>query len=1069
MKHPFALPIVMLLGIVIPGLTTSVSAGDSASPSSSACGKEPIGYRLSVFRGPDQWLARLSLDVIPDDLRLTLNDRSITTLFDLHRIGTQVVALAPDDGLRQGMNRLVSEAVHRGCVYPARSKVFRVPWLRPLASGGSDHEVRTFETVYLDAGGTLSGRLGQSRTVPIMSRSWRLLEAPEGSRARLSSTAYLSPSMTPDVNGTYRIQLTVRDARGAKSVDVVTISAYPNYPKIGLAVETMALQPDGGYAIEIGSNCGPEVAGCAPQVFPYGDDPVQLLILDRTTLEVVFHQTYAGTSSDAEAIDSQILSQPSDGSTLVILAATPQAQAVLSPVLLDLWDLLINPPNGDPVGSSFNPEQGGWSLLGIPLLGSNPTTQPAGFLSTGAVDDPSPGVPGNLTGYLQNTSFSIDGNTSTTFSGYNFLGGAYADYNTSVASTISPLSNTMSINGSDYHSQIAPTECIGSFHLVMLRADTLGPLDNVEPSQTFFTNCGDKGTGPELQQLGWLTDTIATGIQVGAKYGGALVFLQGLGTPLYQDPDPEYDGIRKEASEQLSALIESLGGIADVFNKSMYSGTGNTNYALAGSSALLQDMPTSTPIPPYAPEASGAATGMSAAKPVFLDGTLQRNRYGHYAPANGAAALTMAGLVPTIAYQPTTAWPTGQTPGEQAALVYLNDQVLQLEPPQTAAARCYDPVFHDVRYLYCDENVKFGNTGTGWQDLSNALVPDLGTPACKVPYPSDPTVKFSEDDWQAVCIDIGVEAAWVHRVHTGISQLVEYYLEGAGDSSSLEHVVSTVLEDLEMADSSASTAGFWVSLAGDAVNILAAGLSGGGSLTVEAAATGILGNTGALVGEALSGVSGSSYLGPVEAIAGDLPTEVYNRYFAAGGILGGLANIIVGDYGKLKALGDTYYDQVLSFDSTTLTKVVQHLSDAGTLFAYGRLLGSAYQAYGLLPDDENPSYPASPSAYECTDEFNYHPFGDYGTDQNNAGPSWIGLTVPNISTPLPIYGGNPNLLVIADVQLRTKWDWLYPELAADDPPVEAMQDLFSKTTAWAPTFFRQNFRVHGFDCEGIHP
>jgi len=1047
------------VGVGIAMFAIAVVSGQSAETQPTA---DAFSHSLSVTQAGRTWEARLSLSALPQDLRLSLNGRPVTHLFNPHLTGSQTVALAPDDGLRFGSNRLVAEADYRDQSIPAQTVSFNIGRSKPLASAGPNRRVRAGTLVQLDGSGSLlRSQLRQA--------NWQLLRAPAGSQARLQQAGSLRPTLIPDLPGTYRVQLDLRDFSGAQDSDIVNLQATPNYPSIGLALETMAQQQDGSYAMVLGGNCGPEMAGCAPRVYPYGDDPVQLLIVDRGTLETVFNHTYANTGADAVAAYAEINAQPADGSTLVVLAALPQSQPVLSSAFAAAWQLLLTPPSGDPAGSDFDLLKGGWSLLGVAQVGSTPPAGPAGFLSTGGINGPAAGQAGNLTGYLQQTSFSINDNTSTSFTGYNFVAAGYADYNTSVARTGSPLTNTMRINGVDYPSQTAPAECIGSFHLVMLRADTLGQLDNIDPSQTFFTNCGDNGTGPELLQVGWLADTISTAIQVGAQYGGALIFLQGMGTPLYQNPDPRFDGIREYASEQLSALIESLGGVADVFNKSMYSTTGNASYALAGSSALHNDMPASVPIPPYAPEASGAATGMNADKLAFLDGTLKRNRYGHFEPVTGAAALTKAALVPTIAYQPATAWPTGQTAGEQAALIYLNDTVLQLASPQDLPQPCYQPAFHNVRYRYCDPNVQFGNTGTGWQAVSTTLVTTLDPPACLVAYPGADKVSFSAQDWNAVCIGIGQEAAWVHRVHLGISQLTGFYLQAADASSNLQKTAQDVVNDLAMSDSAAATAGFWVSLAADAINILAAAVSGGTDMTIEAAATGVIGNTGALAGEVLAGSDGSSYLGQTETIASDLPTEVYDRYFAAGTILGDLTNIVVGDYGKLKALGDTYYSEVLDFDDTTLGNVVGHLKDAATLFTYGRLLGSAYNAYGLLPDGYNPGYPASPSSYECTDEFNYHPFDGYGTENDNVGPSWIGLTVPNIPTPLPIYGGNPNLLVIADVQMRQKWDWQYAELAAGDPPVAAMQSLFSKTVAWAPAFFRHNFRVQSFSCEGVGP
>jgi hypothetical protein len=89
----------------------------------------------------------------------------------------------------------------------------------PIADAGSDRTVNAAVPTTLDGSGSV-----HPDGTPI-TFSWRLTSRPQGSAAALGSSTTVNPTFTPDLSGTYIVELTVTDGLGATSSDSVTITA----------------------------------------------------------------------------------------------------------------------------------------------------------------------------------------------------------------------------------------------------------------------------------------------------------------------------------------------------------------------------------------------------------------------------------------------------------------------------------------------------------------------------------------------------------------------------------------------------------------------------------------------------------------------------------------------------------------------------------------------------------------------------------------------------------------------------------------------------------------------------
>jgi RHS repeat-associated protein len=89
----------------------------------------------------------------------------------------------------------------------------------PVANAGEDHDVFVGDAVALDGSGSADVE------TEILDFSWTLISAPEGSAAALSDANLKNPILTPDLAGSYTVELVVNDGEVDSPADQVLITA----------------------------------------------------------------------------------------------------------------------------------------------------------------------------------------------------------------------------------------------------------------------------------------------------------------------------------------------------------------------------------------------------------------------------------------------------------------------------------------------------------------------------------------------------------------------------------------------------------------------------------------------------------------------------------------------------------------------------------------------------------------------------------------------------------------------------------------------------------------------------
>lgn len=951
-------------------------------------------------------LLKLRLKREPLIFRVELNGRSVGNLVSRHLPTQQTAKLSPDDGLKFGRNVLRIRAVAKDGSHSSRVLAFNVSKKRPLAAAGRDRRLVATKKARLSGENTRFGGLPAKY-------QWRLKKAPKGSKAKLSGSQTSRPSIKPDVNGRYEIQLTAT-AGGRAGTDTVVLKARAVVPPMGVALDTLHQLSGGDYSIRVGGSCGANVQGCQPTDYPFGSNAVQLLVIDRETLDVQTKIGYDGTALSAltAALYIRSIGAETDPDVFVVLAAKPGAAT--DPT----WTGAIENLMGKNASLQTN---GGWSAVGVPV----PAFEKVRELITGIVnpgESPEAGAAlGDQRGWFQWDSIGQR---------YAYVSGRYASYDTASGGD-QVTSNVMRINGQTYASSPLAAGCSGGFQVVALRAVSLDPVTSFPANQTFSTNCSDSG-----DSVGGATDfTIAMNFALDppSPVGGdgpAVVFVQSIGQPSSSDPNLRAQFV------QAAVFIEQLGGQAEVFNRAMTAS--DSRYALVGGSNIVGDQ-----LPIDQAQAHGAeATALNTPKGAVLSGVLRGNHRWNYEPVSAVGSGSLGTELTPIVYQPAQPWPYSTTSGEQNALAYIS-KVYNLQ--YSADSSCYEPAKPDVRFEYCDLTAP-------WAKISSDLGSAKYTSACGC----------STTDWSNVTGTISAEAGWVVKVQEWVGQIQKLY-GGPGTTTArigLKGIANTINQAINPPAGSGAS-GWWTDLVSNVLGAVALLPEEDAVANVISAVSAI----GYLAEDALTTPSGVSSLGAiVSETAADLPGDLANKYLDASERLGAVSEILVSDYGKLKAAGSSTLIQV---DDTALNNSVSTMLVGAYRFGYAKMLNSAYSSYAL------PSGTARVPGRNIVDQFACSVPNQFGGNDfltpfvGSPTDSWLALD-PN-NPPSPYFN---NAAPIAFVLAEKGASGTGVTVA---PPSGILPNIFSPITfdstgapktlgEYAPWWFRQQYPATPYVC-----
>ena len=691
---------------------------------------------------------------------------------------------------------------------------------------------------------------------------WQVIRAPRGAKARPIAATDRAARFTPDKVGTYRLRLTVRTAAGARAAQATTVADE-------VTVSSIADTPPIGTPVTTLTPDASIVIGGSTYAYDPNEDAVQAVVLDRGTQEVLYENAFSGSAGDVATLQNQLAQYDTP---LVFLANLDfNNESIVDPS----WNKLIQGIGGTAIPDVTSGNSGGWSVVGVPGT-------PAGsaFQNNGTARNSSDPTQGAMQGYLQ-----LDANDAFAFVPAERLQldlaapGAPAGQNQMIVGSGTYASGPLAAGG---------TACTGGIQIATFSAENLIPAGN----QTFATNgCGAAADAANLQAA----TSYVQSLGAGSSAGTLLVLVQTIGVP--RDP--------ATSASLWSSFATAIGGLGGTIAAV---GDGSGSYSLVAGLGISGF--------PLA-EGSSALTG----QPARVTGILQRARNGNFMPQVSSQTGNFAYGLATLAYQ--AAQPANPTTGQQAALAYIAETVLNLNTPAQGES-CYVPTTPDVRSQYC--NSKYYDSWSGFASQLRGLA-----------YPSGQS--FSSSDWSTVINQLAPkegygEFAAVQSLWSTIATAQGTNTQDSVDAVAIaQQEAATIVGKLTGAS---STVGSWLTFLGDlsdAADRLAEVVSEdlGGPLGFLAAGLLVSGDTANLP-------NGAPNLGAFNVAAADFAADLAESYGMATSELTHLGDLIVSDPGKLQA-----FDQGSQYSLNDTPALNTGLTLAAAQFGWKSLYPAAFQ------------------------------------------------------------------------------------------------------------------------------
>jgi hypothetical protein len=800
--------------------------------------------------------------------------------------------LGADDGLRYGTNRITVSGRTADGHYDQDTQTFNVARNQTLAGASGPKVSEAGRLINLSGTKSLAPRGGK------LVYRWTRVSSPPGSNARIQDPNSARPHFTPDVPGTYRVRLQVRErgkaanANAAQadddsvddstvlpdadtSADVLDISVAPDTGAVGIPIHTCATQ-----------TCQLQV-GDRPPIEAPRDKPILLATINRETgLPNPGPQFFGTDAGGLTGLKNAVNGLPPSTLAVVTVAAS------LSDAQIPAFNAAVLPLGGDEVAKGQSPFAR-FSVIGVKGWSKGTAWTNYGYVlgEPGRDTDPR----GDIRGYFQVNPLSHL---------YTFARGDFPGFKTQDAHTAN--SNTMKFTGTSglpvSYSATLPAGGTAGFHVIVTEAD-LVPI--VDGNQAFAVNTNN---GKDAEQQNAMIALLNKGNQA-----GRLTFIQSIGTPKVSAGN--WQGI--------TDVIKKLGGTDTAFNDL----DGTRGYALVGGLQPSGTAPNVTPgIEAQESHQTQPASATGATGPTgTLSGVLARNRQSLLQPviADPTGIDFNSGLL-QLAYQRPTPWPERDTPGKIAALNYVSGE---LNPPLPSG---------DPRFSYTNRNLD-----KQWGGLQSQLN--------TIAYP-DSGHGFSQADLRAVKRQLGLEFGDVATV-AGLMDAIKSPLTDAGLASQgkLQSITDDIL-NISKVDRQSPLAGtLWEEL-GLGMDFFAGFSHSFGETPIgqryeQLACLFIIVGIGVEDAQSAGQEPGEAVLEHIHSKAGQLAGTMADSYTKAVNALDLIRNLFVTDWGKLStAANKSSTDPAWKADPASARAA---LLGGAKAWIYGKLLPIAFKAWNL--------------------------------------------------------------------------------------------------------------------------
>jgi hypothetical protein len=768
-------------------------------------------------------------------VRATLNGRPVAgAIAGAGRVRTGV--LRADHGLRFGVNVLKLTAVDEGGAFEVERRTIVVPRTEPIPAVGLDRQAKLGRLLRLDGRRTKAARAGD-----VLRYSWRMVQAPKGTKAKLRGAETATPRLVPDRSGRYRIRLTVTETPGkgagaagipqqpASSSATLAVTAVPDVPPVGVPITTLA-----------GSvgNLGVALGAPINQTYTGAPANLRMVALDRTDLSLIANNGYDGGVTGTEQLFADVSALNSSALVIITSPLSMSAAAVQDGGPLNNLNAAVAAIGGQALPANvaaseacvpFGPPCQGFTVIGVPGMACCNAQENPGL-------SPDPGDPsGNLEGYLQLDS---EGN-------YTYVSGDYVPFSVQIGQAgpdPGSIQSTVTVGGNSYSGWLDAGYT--GFMALVLDAGNLQPL-----------NAGDDGSSPPVgpvsgpQSNANIADDMSVlpyELEQWTSQPRSLLFVVGVGSVQFGSAGPDTNALWNQFSRDQS-IFGGHGFYINALNGSPYTfvGPGAAPGALS----------------PWGRTASPAATGTNGT----MYGVLSRNNLSQYYAAV-QSPVPLDNQLPTVAYQPTVPWPHRGTPGHRAALACVG-AVLGLPLP--------------IEGNYTNDNIAWSSEQTTLTNLSYDALP----PACN-------TANFNSAEFTDVQTQLETEFSDVATVNDLIADVQSPL--GATQSAvqtNFESITQSILSSVAPPNGNAG---------GDSADVAIDLMEIAGAIPEVGEVFALTAHVMELARDTTNKPDGSPLVSDVSTAANQLGEELANRYLEAWEQMGHVGDILVTDWGKLR-------------------------------------------------------------------------------------------------------------------------------------------------------------------------